>query len=376
MIELFHGDVRTRSVDNGNGLSMRIFEAGDSDGSAPLILLLHGFPELALSWRKILGPLSSAGFHVVAPDQRGYGQTTGADTGYDGDVTSFGMFNLTRDVVGLVDALGYRRVHTVIGHDFGSSVAGFCALIRPDIFQSVVCMSAPFTGAPGFSHQSSKKNASRTDLVDEQLTKLARPRKHYQRYYSTRDANADMINCPQGLHAFLRAYFHHKSADWEQNKPFRLNEYTADQLALMPTYYIMDDHENMAQTVAPHMPDDDAVAGCDWLTETELAQYSQEFARTGLQGGLNWYRCRFMEEPQAQLRTFAGAVIKSPAMFIAGTSDWGTWQKPGDLEKMQTETCTNWRGTHFVDGAGHWVQQENPADVIPLLEHFVVDEVQ
>ena len=112
------------------------------------MLLLHGFPELAFSWRKVMPVLAEAGYHVIAPDQRGYGRTTGWDPDYDGDLASFRLPNLVRDALGLVSAFGYRSVDAVIGHDFGSSVAAWCALIRPDVFRSVVMMSAPFGGPP------------------------------------------------------------------------------------------------------------------------------------------------------------------------------------------------------------------------------------
>src|SRR5205807_6844399 len=124
---------------------MHVLEAGDP--GRPLLLLLHGFPELAYSWRKIMLPLAAAGFHVVAPDQRGYGRTTGWDADYDGDLASFRMLNLARDALGLVAALGHASVAAVIGHDFGASVAAWCALTRPDVFRSPVLM-APFAGPP------------------------------------------------------------------------------------------------------------------------------------------------------------------------------------------------------------------------------------
>ena len=125
-----------------------MLEAGFETNGRPLILLLHGFPELAYSWRKIMLPLAAAGYHVVAPDQRGYGRTTGWDGAYDGDLDSFRLPNLVRDALGLVSALGYRSVAAVVGHDFGSPVAAYCALIRPDVFRSVALMSAPFGGPP------------------------------------------------------------------------------------------------------------------------------------------------------------------------------------------------------------------------------------
>src|SRR5882672_578824 len=121
--------IRSGFVDDINGLRMHVLEAGDR--GRPCVLLLHGFPELAYSWRKVMLPLASAGFHVVAPDQRGYGRTTGWDADYDGDLGSFRLLNLARDALGLVSALGYRDVAAVVGHDFGSPVAAWCALVRP-----------------------------------------------------------------------------------------------------------------------------------------------------------------------------------------------------------------------------------------------------
>ena len=217
--------IRSRLVKDINGLTMHVLEAGFGDEDRPCVLLLHGFPELAYSWRKLMLPIASAGFHVVAPDQRGYGQTTGWDGDYDGDVSSFGLLNLVRDALWLVSALGYRSVAAVVGHDFGSPVAACCSLIRPDVFRSVVLMSAPFAGPPPLPFDTAKAQAAAADApsganIHDELAALHRPRKHYQWYYSTRAANDDMWHCPQGIHDFLRAYFHYKSADWKQNKPF------------------------------------------------------------------------------------------------------------------------------------------------------------
>src|SRR4051812_22046776 len=140
--------IRSRYVENINGLRMHVLEAGFETKGRPCLLLLHGFPELAWSWRKVMPQLATAGYHVIAPDQRGYGRTTGSDADYDGDLNSFRLFNLVRDALGLVSAFGYRSVHAVVGHDFGSPVAAWCALVRPDVFRSVVLMSAPFAGPP------------------------------------------------------------------------------------------------------------------------------------------------------------------------------------------------------------------------------------
>lgn len=369
--------IRSRYISGINGLEMHFLEAGAAAPGRPCVLLLHGFPELAYSWRKVMLPLAAAGYHVIAPDQRGYGRTTGWDGAYDGDLASFRLLNLVRDMLGLVAALGYRSVASVVGHDFGSPVAAWCALVRPDVFRTVALMSAPFSGPPLLPFDMpGGLPAALPDPIHADLAALARPRKHYQWYYSTREADADMRHCPQGLRDFLRAYYHYKSADWAPNRPYRLNAWTAAELARLPPYYVMDLHRNMAETAAEAMPTLEEIAACRWLGEDELAVYAAEYARTGFQGGLQWYRCRTSGLRTAELQTWSGRTIDVPACFIAGASDWGPQQKPGDLEAMQEGACRNLRGCHFVEGAGHWVQQEQPAEVSRLLIEFVANASQ
>ena len=367
--------IRSRFIDNNNGLNMHVLEAGFESKDHPCLLLLHGFPELAYSWRKIMLPLAAEGFHVIAPDQRGYGRTTGWDGNYDGDLSSFRMLNLVRDALGLVFALGYRSVAAVIGHDFGSPVAAWCSLIRPDVFRAVAMMSAPFAGPPVLPFNTvndvNQGNPSLASNIHDELAALDRPRKHYQWYYSTREADTNMRHCPQGLHAFLRAYYHHKSADWKQNKPFTLKSWSADELAKLPTYYVMDLAKGMAETVAPEMPSASEIAACQWLPDEQLSVYSAEYGRNGFQGGLQWYRCMTNAKFIAELQTFSDRTIDVPSCFIAGKSDWGIYQKPGDIEKMQNVICTNMLSCDLIEGAGHWVQQEQPAEVSKLLINFL-----
>ncbi len=366
--------VRSRVVSRINGLTMHILEAGFEDKDRPCVLLLHGFPELAYSWRKVMLPLAAAGFYVVAPDQRGYGRTMGWDGDYDGDLGSYRMLNLVRDALALVSALGYRSVVSVVGHDFGSPVAAYAALVRPDVFRSAVMMSSPFAGPPSLpfntAHEGDQSNSSGTSIHDD-LAALERPRKHYQWYYSTREADDNMLNCPQGVHDFLRAYYHYKSADWKQNQPFPLASWTAGELAKMPTYYIMDFDKGMAETVAPEMPSAAEIAACTWLPEDELKVYSEVFGHTGFQGGLQWYRCMTGEANTAELQLFSGRTIDVPSCFISGKSDWGVYQRPGSLERMQNRACTQMLGCYLLDGAGHWVQQEQPEQVSELLLSFL-----
>ena len=361
--------IRARIVPDINGLAIHMLEAGYEGKDRPCVLLLHGFPEIAYSWRKVMLPLAAAGYHVIAPDQRGYGRTTGWDADYDGDLGSYRLLNLVRDMLGLLAALGHRSVKAVVGHDFGASSAAWCALVRPDVFRSVALMSAPFSGPPALPLGTAPKKPA-VD-IHAALAALPRPRKHYQWYYSTREANGHMQHAPQGVHDFLRAYYHHKSADWKANKPFPLEAWTAGELAKLPTYYVMDLAKNMAETVAEVMPSAAEIVACEWLPDAELNVYSTEYARNGFQGGLQWYRARTTGRFTPEMEVFSGRTIDVPSCFIAGKSDWGIHQTPGAIERMEKTACTDMRGVHLIEGAGHWVQQEQPAEVSRLLLQFL-----
>ncbi len=160
-----------------------------------------------------------------------------------------------------------------------------------------------------------------------------------------------MRNCVQGLHDFLRAYFHMKSGDWPGNEPFPLAAWTADELAKMPTYYIMDIDQTMAETVAPDMPTPDHIARCQWLPDEELAVYAEEFGRTGFQGGLQWYRCAQAPSLQSELLLFAGRHIDVPAGFIAGARRLGRLPGTAELSKAcREQLCTDFRALHLLEG--------------------------
>lgn len=365
--------IRSRYVDGINGLRVHVLEAGHEVPGRPTVILLHGFPELAYSWRKVMPALAAAGYHVLAPDQRGYGRTSGTEVSYDDDLAPFRLMNLVRDVVGLVRAFGLNSVAAVVGHDFGASVAVWCAITRPDIFRSLVFMSAPFGTIPKVPFNTAAAGGAKSvpDTVHDDLARLPRPRKHYQWYYSTRPAAKEMTRPPQGIHSFMRAYYHHKSADWVDNKPFPLAAWSAQELAKLPTYYVMDLAENMPETVAHEMPSAGEIEANLWMTETEMAVYAGEYARTGFQASLNWYRCRTTGKYSGELEVFDGRTIDVPSCFIAGSCDWGIHQKAGEYEKMQTSMLTDMRGCHLIDGAGHWVQQEQPDETNRLLVAFL-----
>src|ERR1700738_984063 len=163
--------IRSRFVEDINGLRIHVLEAGYETRGRGCVLLLHGFPELAYSWRKVMPSLAAAGYHVIAPDQRGYGRTTGWVNSYDADQDPFRVLNMTRDAIGLVYALGHRTVAMVVGHDAGAPVAAWSALIRPDIFRSITIMSSPFEGAPSlpFGTAPLPRPAATDDELDVEL---------------------------------------------------------------------------------------------------------------------------------------------------------------------------------------------------------------
>ena len=332
-------------------------------------------------------PLAQQGYFVVAPDQRGFGKTTlrqypGSQADhdrkmirYEDDLTPFGPLNLAADIVSLVYILGYTSVAGIIGHDFGSRIASYCALIRPDLFKSVVVMSAPFTGTPSLSETDPDPTSKPTlHLLNEQLAALDPPRKHYTMYYSTPEANADMSNPDGGLHKFLRTYFHVKSGDWERNSEVRELAPTVLSMSTMAHYYIMPLSETMPSCLASYTPSADEIKQNKWLPEDELAVYVSQYAQTSFQGGLNWYRCLTDPKHWAQdTRVFHEKQITIPAMFISGTHDWGVYQFPGAAQVMRTKAFSNMEDEDFVlvEGAGHWVQQEKPEVVLQNLLRFL-----
>jgi pimeloyl-ACP methyl ester carboxylesterase len=369
--------IRSRMVSNINGLSMHVLEAGFDEADRPLVVLLHGFPDLCYCWRKIMVPLAAAGYHVIAPDQRGYGRTTGWDDAYDVDLGAFSLLTMARDAFALIEAFGYRSVAAVVGHDVGSFIAAWCALIRPDVFRSVVLMSVPFTGPPALPFDSANRSQAgavsedSTNNLRTQLAALHPPRKFYQEYYRSREANDNLHHPPQGLHDFLWGYFYLKSADWKGNKPVALKSNTATELAQIPRYYFMDQSKSMAETVADQVPSPVNIGATPWLTEAELDVYVSEWGRTGFQGGLNFYRVYIDPSLIAQLQLFADRTIDVPSRFIAGKSDWAVQMTPGAVDVMRSRACTQMQEYTLLDGAGHWLQQEQPDAVCSALVSFL-----
>lgn len=241
-------------------------------------------------------------------------------------------------------------------------------------------MSHPFKGSPSLpfdtvSHPS--PNLSTKEDLHKALAELPQPRKHYKWYYSTGPAADEMDHPKEDLHNFLRGYFHLKSADWAGNEPHPLSAWSAPELAKLPYYYVMPLKCTMRESVSIAMDHEDPnyvqSASARWLNDQDLDVYVQEWARNGFQGGLNWYRVS--TDPKKYMKDvelFAGRNIDVPALFISGKQDWGTYQEPGAVEKLN-EVCSKFNGAELVDGAGHWVQQEQPEKVTELVVKFLKD---
>lgn len=358
---------------DASDLSYHIIEAGEK--GRPLILLLHGFPELAYSWRGIMPALAQEGFYVVAFDQRGFGRTTGWDTSsFDQvDLNTFSTTNLVRDVMVLALRLGYHQVECIAGHDFGCVPASLSALARPDFFRHIVLMSHPFLGSPKlpFGQESSEESGPNWPDLHQRLSELPKPRKHYRWYYSSAAANLEM-SPKEGLHSFLRGYFHLKSAD-APTDPQQITDWTAEELAKLPGYYVMPLDLGMRETVSQSMTGEECSRmrekSARWLPDSDMDVYVDEYGRTGFQGGLNYYRVSTQTRLTRDVDILAAKKLEVPCLFLAGEKDWNVCQTPNWIQRTR-DACAS-LDVRFIPEAGHWVQQERPEQVVQEMLRFL-----
>lgn len=238
-------------------------------------------------------------------------------------------------------------------------------------------MSHPFTGSPNLPFDI-LRNLPKPKLdsgnIHKNLAELHPPRKHYKWYYSTETANHEMTEPKDHLHTFFKGYYYLKSADWSKNSPHPLAAWSALELAKLPNYYVMPLNSSMREAVAEEMSSEDSASVNEkmarWLPDRDIDVYASEYSRTTFQGCLNYYRISTNPAEQKDLELFAGKRIDVPSLFIAGKQDWGTYQLPGAVEKL-AEICSKFRGVELVAGAGHWVQQEQPVEVVRLIREFL-----
>jgi pimeloyl-ACP methyl ester carboxylesterase len=377
--------VRVRLIPNVNGLTVNILEAGFETPGRPLVLMLHGFPNLAYSWRKVMPALAAAGYYAVAPDCRGFGRTTGWDNSWDANPQPFLALNMVRDQIALVYALGYHSTAMMVGHDQGSLMAALSALIRPDMFPRLTLIGGGFGGTPSFQFNTANGapvlNPDYTNAeLDAEYAKLNPPRRGYQDYWASPEADRDMKEVPQGMTNFFRAFYYMKSADFPGNQnlqplhPVHTAKEAAEQNARIPEYYVMRRDWSMPATVAVVMPDAAYIKSCKWLTEPECDVYGLEYTRSGWTGALHEYRHRRNNSyppTLAEQLTFSGRTIDVPSQVIAAKEDWGANRTVGGPMNIGKTGYTQFKGVHMVEGAGHWAHEEQPEQVSQLLTGFL-----
>jgi pimeloyl-ACP methyl ester carboxylesterase len=321
----------THRVVETNGLRMHVAEAGQG----PLVILCHGFPESWYSWRRQLVALAEAGYHAVAPDQRGYGQTTAPER-----IEAYTLLHLVGDVVGLVGALG-EKAAVIAGHDWGAPVAWHAALMRPDVFRAVIGLSVPFRPRGGV----------RPTSVMPQTPEAI----FYQLYFQEPGvAEADLERDPR---ATIRRLLY-----WSSGKARNLSARPVDAagVGMVPR----------AGGLVTSMPEPDPAALPAWLGPDEIEFYAGEFARVGFRGGLNWYRN--IDRNWELLAPWTGAAVTVPALFVAGERDLVLAFRGMD-QVLQTLTrfIPNLRKSMILPGCGHWTQQERPVEVNAAMLEFL-----
>lgn len=320
-------EITHRFVDT-NGIRMHLAEAG----RGPLVVLCHGFPESWYSWRHQLGALADAGFHAVAPDMRGYGQTDRPEA-----IDQYTLLHLVGDMVGLLAALGEESA-VIAGHDWGAPVAWHAALLRPDRFRAVIGLSVPFR----------PRGTTRPTTVMPQTDDAV----FYQLYFQTPGvAEAELERDPRDT---MRRVVFWGSGD-SRSSPVRVGS-GGD--GMVPR-----DGGFLTGREAP-------VKLPGWITETDVDHYVSEFTRTGFRGGLNWYRN--IDRNWELLAPWAGAKVTVPALYVAGDRDLvmafrGMDQLLPALEQVVPEL----RESIILPGCGHWTGQERPTEVNAAMLRFL-----
>jgi pimeloyl-ACP methyl ester carboxylesterase len=313
--------IKHRTVET-NGIRMHVAEAG----RGPLVIMCHGFPESWYSWRHQIAALAEAGYHAVAPDMRGYGQTEAPK-----EIEAYTLLHLVGDIVGLVAALGDKTA-VVAGHDWGAPVAWHSALLRPDVFRAVIGLSVPFRP------RGSTRPTTIMPKTDEAM--------FYQLYFQTPGvAEAELA---RDVRSTLRRLAYTGSGDAPGGAG----------LGMVPR-----DGGFLTHTIDP-----DTLPA--WLTNADIDFYTGEFTRAGFRGGLNWYRN--IDRNWELLAPWAGAVVTVPALYVAGDRDLVV-RFPG-MDKLIPNLRTfvpQLRRTVMLPGCGHWTQQERAAETSAAMLDFL-----
>jgi pimeloyl-ACP methyl ester carboxylesterase len=308
-----------------NGISVR----AAVEGSGPLVIMVHGFPELWYSWRHQIQPIVEAGFTVVVPDVRGYG---GSEKPHP--IDAYDMVSLTNDVVGLIDALG-EETAILVGHDWGAPICWNTAALHPDRIAAVAGLSVPF--------------------------------------FPRGDApSIDQWNALYGNGFFYQLYFQEEGV---AEAAFEANVRTA----LRQLYFAVsgDGADAPLHSLSSAQPVDDMLGVMvdpdpfpAWMTEEDLDYYTAAFEQGGFRSPLNRYRAQRLD--WERLPQLSQLQVHQPSCFIAGTLDPVRTFIPGfDMYAAPGANCTDFRGSTLIEGKGHWIQQEAPAEVNRALLSFL-----
>ena len=310
-----------------NNIQMHIAE----QGQGKLVILCHGFPESWYSWRHQLSALAEAGFHVVAPDQRGYGQTDRPAA-----IEDYNIFELVGDIVGLVNALGEEQAF-IVGHDWGAVVAWYCALLRPDIFRSLTLLSVPYQ--PRTWDNIRPTEAMKLMAGDQEFYQL--------NFQEPGKAEAELES---DVRTNILSMLYSASGDPPPAKRWRFLYNKSEKLT--------------TRSLPDQLP--------TWLTEQDIDFFTSEFERTGFRGGLNWYRN--IDRNWELTHFLSGAKIYQPALFVAGEVDAVITMYHEAFDNLE-HNVPNLKQKVLLPGAGHWIQQERSIEVNKLLIQFLTDQM-
>ncbi len=302
-----------------NGIDIFLLEQGEG----PLVLLCHGWPELSYSWRHQIPALAAAGFHVAAPDMRGFGRTS-----VPSEISAYSIFDHVGDMVALVAALGEKRA-IIVGHDWGAPVAWHAALFRPDVFSAVAGMSVP---------PPSRGRGRPLDTLRE-----------------------------SGISNFYWQYFQTPGVaerEFERDVDVTMRTLLGRGFSDPAASLFIEDGKGFLGDIGALRPLP------DWLSEADLSYFSEAYRKSGFRGGLNWYRN--IDRNWELTAPWQGAQIDQPSLFIAGSNDSVITGLIGakrvtDMERV----LPNLKQKLIIDGAGHWVQQERADEVNTALIAFL-----
>jgi pimeloyl-ACP methyl ester carboxylesterase len=317
-----------RSVE-ANGIRIHIAE----QGSGPLVLLCHGFPESWYSWRHQLKALADAGFHAVAPDMRGYGQSD-----RPAEIERYSLFHLVGDMIGVLDALGEKNA-VIAGHDWGAPVAWHAALLRPDRFRAIIGLSVPYRP---------RGSVAPTTVMPQNADAS-----FYQLYFQKSGvAEAEL---EADARASLRKILYSGSGDVPRRNPPGA---ASSGVGMVPR----------AGGFLTRMPSPEVLPG--WLSEADVEYYAGQFQQSGFRGGLNWYRN--IDRNWELMAPFAGACVTVPALYMAGDLDLVvSFPRMKEVIADLPRFIPRLKASIMLPGCGHWTQQERPNEVNKAMIEFL-----